>query len=305
MRATVAAWTAGLALVAAPVAAAGPAAGPAAARIRSGTLLAVTIDDLPAHGPLPPGATRAGVVRAIVAALRARRVPATGFFNAGFGRSEPGHDEAVAAWRGSGLPLGSHGRDHLGLDDAGAAAFLADLDRNEAPLAAAAPPGSDRRWFRYPFLNEGTDAATRAAVRAGLRARGYRIAAVSMSFADYDWQAAWAGCARDRAAARRLERGFLADARTAALSAVEAAGPGTPQVLLLHAGAMDAAVLPRLLALYRAMGFRFGTLAEAEAHSRYAAATDLSLPGPTPPPPAVRLAGPPPLPCAAQPGARP
>jgi len=261
--------------------------------------LAITVDDLPAHGPLPPGYDRARVVRALAAAFRAEGVPAFGFLNAGFGyRSdgtpEPGRDAAVAAWRAAGLDLGNHTRGHVRLDAVGADAFLAEVAANEAPLAAAAPPGRDWHWLRYPFLNEG-EADVRERVRATLRARGYRVAGVSMSFADYDWQAPYAAClaAGDRRGAERLRRGFLADARAAALAARPAPGrAAVPQVLLLHAGALDADVMPELLRMYRDMGFRFTALAEVEADPYWSAAVDLSRPGPTPAPVRAVLKGP-------------
>ncbi|MEG8042832.1 polysaccharide deacetylase family protein [Sphingomonas sp. LR59] len=268
--------------------------------------IALTFDDIPAHGPLPAGMTRVDVIRVLVRALGAANAPAFGFFNGGFGTDDPaGSAKAVAAWRSAGLPLGNHSYSHTNLDDIGAAAFSADIARNEAPLGTAvqaagrgaapeAAQGSDWHWFRYPFLAEGKTPATREAARASLRAKGYRVAAVTMSFDDYKWNPPFAGCdiGRDADAVRRLDDSFLADARAAAIASRARAkaqlGRDIPYVLLLHVGAFDARMMPRLLALYQAMGFRFVTLAEAEADPYYAAALDLSRPGPTP-----SLAGPP------------
>ena len=55
-------------------------------------------------------------------------------------------------------------------------------------------------------------------------------------------------------------------------------GRDIPYVLLMHIGAFDARMLPRLLALYREEGFRFTTLPEAERDPAYAADVDPSLP---------------------------
>jgi hypothetical protein len=60
------------------------------------------------------------------------------------------------------------------------------------------------------------------------------------------------------------------------------AGRELPLVLLMHVGAFDARMLPRTLALYRRLGFRFVSLAEAQADPFYAAANDPRLPGPSP-----------------------
>ncbi len=276
----------------------GLARGPRAAGLAA-PAIAVTFDDIPAHGPLPPGVSRLDVVRAITDALVAAKVPAFGFLNAGFGADDPAAPLATAAWRRAGFPLGNHGYSHLNLDTVGADAFAVDVIRNEASLAAAAGSGADWHWFRYPFLAEGTVPATRDAIRAMLHARGYRAAAVTMGFGDYAWNPPYAACAakQDAAAIARLEASFLADARAAALAARARAkaqvGRDIPYVLLMHVGAFDARMLPRLLALYRDMGFRFISLPEAERDPFFAAATDLSRPGPMPSLPTPALPGPP------------
>jgi peptidoglycan/xylan/chitin deacetylase (PgdA/CDA1 family) len=265
--------------------------------------IALTFDDIPAHGPLPPGQSRSDVIRDITAALAAAKAPAFGFLNGGSGLDTPEDAaRAIAAWRGAGLPLGNHSYSHGNLESLGATAFAADVARNEAPLAAAAK-GTDWHWFRYPFLSEGSTPLVREAARATLKVAGYRIAAVTMSFGDFLWNPVYAACAakRDTAAIARLETSFLADARGAALASRARAkaqlGRDIPYVLLMHVGAFDARMMPRLLDLYRSMGFRFVTLQDAQADPYYAPATDLSRPGPTPslagPPATPALAGPP------------
>ena len=278
--------------------------GPSERGVAKGPAIAITFDDIPAHGPLVPGQTRVDVIRAITGALAAGKAPAFGFLNAGFGLDAPDDAaKAIAAWRAAGLPLGNHTYSHANLDKAGAAAFSADVVRNEAPLATTAK-GTDWHWFRYPFLSEGSTPSVRDAARAGLRARGYRVAAVTMSFNDFSWNPVYAACSvkRDAGAIASLEASFLHDARAAALAARARAkaqvGRDIPYVLLMHVGAFDARMLPKLLALYREMGFRFVTLPEAEADLYYSRAIDLSLPGPTP-----SLAGPPALPALVGPPA--
>lgn len=248
--------------------------------------IALTFDDLPSHGPLPIGDDRLRIAQRIIAALKAERAPAFGFYNGGFA-SDATAPQVVAAWRRAGLPIGNHSWSHGNLATTTAPAFLADVARDE-PTLAAAGKGSDWRWFRYPFLSEGKDVAQVGAVRAGLRAKGYRIAAVTMSFGDYGWNDAYARCVekRDDAAIATLETSFLAAARAQALRSralsQAALGRDIPYVLLMHLGAFDARMMPRLLAQYREMGFAFTTLQRAEADPFYAAATNLSLPGPSP-----------------------
>lgn len=250
-------------------------------------ILALTFDDMPAHGSLPPGETRLDIARRIIAALRADRVPgAHGFINGGFGEGDPQSPAVLKAWRQAGFPVGNHTWSHLNLETATAPEFLAQVDKNE-PLLRRLAGRTDWRWFRYPFLSEGSDPAKRDAVRAGLKQRAYRVAAVTMDFGDYAWNEAYARCKAkgDSVAIAGLERSFLDAARVDALRARAmsrgALGRDIPYVLLLHLGGFDARVMPRLLALYRELGFRFAPLAKAQADPFYDAANNLSLPGPS------------------------
>ncbi len=47
-----------------------------------GPRLAITIDDLPVHGPIPAGMTATQVNHQVIAALRDAKVPVTAFVNA-------------------------------------------------------------------------------------------------------------------------------------------------------------------------------------------------------------------------------
>ena len=224
--------------------------------------LAVTIDDLPVHNVLPPGETRLSVAERMIAALRDAGVPQPyGFVNAAPVEETPALAAVLTAWRAAGFPLGNHTWSHADLDRLTAADFEAEIARNEAALR----DGQDWRWFRYPFLNEGRDPAKRAEIRRFLKERGYRIAAVTMNFNDFLWNEPYARCVarQDEAGIAELERSYLAAARQAADDA-RRLSPGIPYVLLMHVGAFDARMMPRLLAQYRGQGFRFVTLPEAE-----------------------------------------
>ncbi|NJR78145.1 GDSL-type esterase/lipase family protein [Sphingomonas corticis] len=256
-------------------------AGPLPARAEPGPSIALTFDDIPVHGALPPGATRAGVMRDLVAALKAAGAPAHGFINGARQVGDADAAAATAAWRAA-FPIGNHGYEHRGVDELNGGGFRDQLVRNEAAV------GSSARWFRYPYLSEGATAARRDAARAVLAERGYRIAAVTASFADYSYNDPYARCMakRDAAGVAALERHWLAavrlDAESARARMRALYGREVPLVLLMHVGAFDARMLPRTLALYRAMGFRFVALDAAQADPVYAAANDPAMPGPSP-----------------------
>ena len=81
--------------------------------------IAITVDDLPYHGALPPGMTRLDVAEGYLRTLKAHGVPqAYGFVNASKLTQEPGVDAVLDAWRAAGYPLGNHTFTHLNLDRA-------------------------------------------------------------------------------------------------------------------------------------------------------------------------------------------
>jgi peptidoglycan/xylan/chitin deacetylase (PgdA/CDA1 family) len=74
-----------------------------------GQQMAITFDDLPAHGEKPAGTTRLGIAQSILVTLKEEQMPPTyGFIN-GKRREEDASSLAVLmAWRAAGQPLGNH-----------------------------------------------------------------------------------------------------------------------------------------------------------------------------------------------------
>jgi peptidoglycan-N-acetylglucosamine deacetylase len=242
--------------------------------------IAVTFDDLPAHGPLPPGETRIEIATKILKALRdAKLPPIFGFVN-GVGISKNPADAAVLdAWRAAGNPLGNHGWSHLNLNQTSLNDFEQDVMRNE-PVLTERMKGADWHWFRYPFLAEGDTPEKRAGFRDFLAQHGYKIAAVTMSFADYEWNEPYARCKdkADTAAIAALAESYLKAADQSAdyyrALSKTLLGRDIPYVLLMHIGAFDAEMLPKLLGLYKSKGFQFVTLEKAERDKFYRSSTN-------------------------------
>jgi peptidoglycan/xylan/chitin deacetylase (PgdA/CDA1 family) len=234
--------------------------------------IALTIDDLPVHGPIPAGQTPLTVGHGVIAALRDAHVPAYGFVNAHWVADQPETLQMLEDWRAAGLPLGNHGWAHRHLSEMSVAEFERELVRDEPVLK---PLAGDWHWFRYPFLDEGESADKRRAARQVLARHGYRIAAVTMDFSDWAWTAPYARCAaaNNSAAIARLDEMYLAAAREAVPYFRELSrrlyGRDIPYVVLLHDSAFEARMLPRLIALYRSAGFRFVSLPEAESDPAY------------------------------------
>jgi hypothetical protein len=60
-------------------------------------------------------------------------------------------------------------------------------------------------------------------------------------------------------------------------------GRDIPYVLLMHVSAMSAHMMPQVIRIYRAVGYHFVSLAQAEGGPVYRAYTDLSSPAPLSP----------------------
>ena len=246
--------------------------------------IAFTWDDLPAHSALPTGETRVEIGHKLISAMQAAHMPPVyGFVNGVAIQREPNSEPMLDDWRKAGFLLGNHTWSHLNLNTSSLADWEADLLKNE-PVLKQHAASTDWHWLRYPFLAESDTPEKRAEARKFLAAHNYRIAAVTMSFGDYMWNEPYARCAakNDTAGITQLESSYLqaasddADSRRAMAKALF--GHDIPYVLLMHVGAFDARMLPRLLDLYRSKGFSFVTLKEAENDPFYASSIDPSLP---------------------------
>jgi len=246
--------------------------------------IAFTWDDLPAHSSLPQGETRVEIGRKLIAAMKEAHLPPVyGFVNGVQLEREPASAPMLKDWRDAGFFLANHTWSHMNLSTSSLADWESDLLKNE-PVLEKYAGNTDWHWLRYPFLAEGDTSEKRAETRKFLAAHGYKIASVTMSFGDYMWNEPYARCItkNDTASIAQLESSYLqaaandADFRRAMSKSLY--GHDIPYVLLMHVGAFDARMLPRLLKLYRDKGFAFIALQDAENDPFYASEIDPSLP---------------------------
>jgi peptidoglycan-N-acetylglucosamine deacetylase len=237
--------------------------------------VALTFDDLPAHGPLPPGMTRLDVAKSIIATLKAANAPQVyGFINAVKLEQVPEDRAVLEEWRAAGYLLGNHTYSHLSLTDNTVEAFEKDIAANE-PALRSLMGKEDWHWFRYPFLWEGETLEKRDAVRAYLKDRGYRVAQVTLDFEDYAWNAPFARCAakNDQKSIEWLKSSYLDTARQYIELDQKMSqmvfGRDVKHVFLLHLGGFQTVMLPQLLDLLKQKGFRLVTLEEAESDPAY------------------------------------
>ena len=250
-------------------------------QLRQAPEIAITIDDLPVHSPYPPGVTPLEVNRQMVAALKAEHVPVTAFVNA-VNVKDADTMQALREWRAAGFVLGNHTWSHKHFSEITLGEFEDEVTKDE-PVLEQLAGGADWRWFRYPFLDEGKDQEQRIAGRQVLAKHGYRVAAVTTGFGDWQWTGVYGRCTsrHDPAGVAELERLYLAAVKQSIAvdrtTAHELYGRDIPYVLLMHVSAMSAHMMPQVLKIYRDAGYRFISLPEAERDPVYREYTDLSL----------------------------
>jgi peptidoglycan-N-acetylglucosamine deacetylase len=233
--------------------------------------VAITFDDLPLNGDLPPGVTRVQIARETLAVLRARHLPLVyGFVNAKKLEGNTDAADALKLWAAA-EPFGNHTYGHMDLNANPVEAFEREIDENEPALELLAAKEVNWHWFRYPFLREGDTVEKRRAVRAYLQARGYRVAQVTLDWEDYLWNSSYARCvARSdpqslawlRSSYLQVESAYLDLGRQLAQLVY---GHDINHVLLLHLGAFSSTILPDALDLLERKGFKPVTLEEAQS----------------------------------------
>ena len=245
--------------------------------------VALTIDDLPSHGALPPGMTRADVAKSILKTLQDAHAPKVyGFINAKKLEEHPEDMEVLKLWRSAGFPLGNHTYAHLSLNASSADDFDQNVARDE-PTLKSLMGHQNWHWFRYPYLWEGDTLEKRHAVRQYLQDHKYHIAQVTLDFEDYLWNGPYARCVEknDAASIEWLKSSYMSTA--AEYIALDQSmsklvfGRDIKHVLLLHIGSFETVMLAQLLDSLRRHGFRFITLPEAEKDRAYKSDPDVAL----------------------------
>lgn len=237
--------------------------------------VAITFDDLPLNGDLPPGVTRVEVVRNTLEVLKRHHVPAAyGFVNGKKLEGNADAAEALKLWAAS-EPVGNHTYSHLDLNANPSEAFEREIEEDEPVLELVAPKDANWHWLRYPFLREGDTVEKRRAVRTYLQAHQYRVAQVTLDWEDYMWNSAYARCAatNDAKSIAWLRSSYLSTASAYLDIGREMAklvyGHDINHVLLLHLGAFSSTILPDALDLLEKKGFKLVTLEEAESDPAY------------------------------------
>jgi peptidoglycan/xylan/chitin deacetylase (PgdA/CDA1 family) len=235
--------------------------------------VAVTLDDLPLGdiGRYTDDAERHRTVEKLAGLIKERRLPVTGFF---IMSHHARHPSLLPVWRDAGVRLGNHTWSHPSPNRVSIETYLADLERGHRAVAALAPPGG-RVPFRHPYLDEGFLPEKRAAIQEKVRELGSVEVPVTIDTSDWLYARGYLD-ARHQGDRRRAElyrrswRWNIEESTLIAeLLARELFGREPPQILLLHANALNADHLGQALDWLAGRGYRFVSLEEALADPAY------------------------------------
>ena len=142
--------------------------------------------------------------------------------------------------------------------------------RGEPALRQAlASRGKKLEFYRHPYLHTGPTPQIKQGLQDFLDARGYRVAPVTLDNADYAYTVVY----MQPELRSRVQREYVAYMESIVeffeRRSVELFGREIPQILLIHANAMNAELMPELLAMFRRRGYRFVTLEAALADPAY------------------------------------
>ncbi len=252
-----------------------------ASSVYAGTtrVVAVTFDDLPDINAGDDSVSKQEAITArLLASLRRSKVPAIGFVNEDklldeSERPDPRLVALIEKWLDAGFEIGNHTFSHLDLNEVGPERFEADIVRGEAvtrPIIERR--GLALRWFRHPYLDTGTTLADRDRVNAFLKDRGYRVAPVTVDNSEWIYHLAYLKAhSIQRPLIRHSYIRYMRDRFAYAESRSRLVfGYEIPQVLLLHAGALNADTFDALAAMMRARGYEFVKIDFAVTDPAYA-----------------------------------
>ncbi len=256
---------------------------------QAGRRVAITIDDGPVVNEMTDLGRFQRITNGLIGTFQAEQVPVTMFVNE-VQLNVPGQRDARAAvleqWLDAGFDLGNHTYSHASANQVPFERFADEIVKGEVITRAAVERrGKSLTWLRYPYLHSGTSAESHQAIVDFLAARGYRVAPITVDYADYNFAGPFSRELRagNIEAATRIREAYVAQVDLgfdyAEKASVEVFGREIPQILLIHCNELNSMALGETIAKMRARGYTFITLDEAMADAAYARPDTFTGPG--------------------------
>jgi peptidoglycan/xylan/chitin deacetylase (PgdA/CDA1 family) len=243
-----------------------------------GRQVAITIDDGPAVGGREL-ADFQKITAGLIANFSAEKVPVTMFVNERQLNVQGERDaraEVLVKWLDAGLDLANHAYSHPSLNRTLLRDFQDDVIRGEVimrPLLQAR--GKKLEWFRYPYLHSGETAEIHQGIMNFLEERHYRVAHVTVDYADYSFAGAYSSELKGGRVetAEKIKQAYLdqvdAGFEYAEKASQELYGYEIPQILLIHCNELNSVSLRDSIARMRKRGYSFISLDEATKDPAY------------------------------------
>lgn len=238
-----------------------------------GRRVAITIDDGPVVGEMRDLANFQRISTGLIESLKAEKVPATIFINErqlNIQGQRDGRAAVLTQWLDAGFDLGNHTYAHPSLNSVSLWQFQDDVVRGDViTRALLSERGRKLVWFRYPFLHSGTTPEVHQGILDFLEQRSYRVAPVTVDYADYTFAGAYTRMLRagDAEVAAKIRAAYLDQVDVgfehAEKISKELFGYEPPQILLIHCNELNSVSLPESIARMRKRGYTFISLEEA------------------------------------------
>lgn len=248
-------------------------ASPNSAADNSDRQIVLTFDDLPAQRAqgLSP-ARMVEITDGLLRTLGEHKIPAIGFVNEDKlevdDKVEPARVKLLERWLDAGHELGNHSYSHPDLNRVrnaqGLAEYQRDVLRGEAVTRKLIEArGGKPRYFRHPFLRTGRDLETKRGFERFLTEHGYAVAPVTVDNSEWIFARAYDEILDrgDEALQKKMGKAYV-DYMVSMVEYYEGQSRAIldreiPQILLLHANAINAHHLDALVAGLERRGYRF------------------------------------------------
>ena len=251
--------------------------------------VAITIDDGPVVNEMTDLGNFQRITNGLVGSFQVEKVPVTIFINERQ-LNVPGQRDARAAvveqWLDAGFEVGNHTYSHLSASKVPVDQFQDDVVKGEVITRAILEQrGKQLVWLRYPYLHAGATAETHQAIVGFLDQRKYRVAQVTVDYADYTFAGAYS---RERRRgnveiAEKIKQAYLDQVDVgfnyAEQFSLELFGREIPQILLIHCNELNSVSLRESIARMRKRGYTFISLDEAMQDAAYQRPDTFAGPG--------------------------
>jgi peptidoglycan/xylan/chitin deacetylase (PgdA/CDA1 family) len=232
----------------------------------------ITMDDLPCANCAE--GTWQQVTTDLLRTLTAHHVPAIGFVNENKlyvnDQLDSNRVSLLEQWLDAGMELGNHTYSHRGATATDLRTYTADIARGAEHLRPLIEKRKGTlRYFRHPFLQAGPTVGYRDSLNRVLDSLGYTIAPVTFDNDEYIHAFCYEHARRkgQDSAMKAIAADYLAYMASTVRFHEEQShalvGRPIPQILLLHANALNASELDTLLKWFVQDGYTFISMDEA------------------------------------------